>query len=106
SVLENNGKAVTDAQIWVSIQNKDFSRPFRYFLWMTTHEAYKIGNYWTRINWETQRAECPTCNAPETMEHVLTICQCAGQNEVWNLCEEILTKAGIKWERPSIGNII
>ncbi|KAJ3998742.1 ribonuclease H-like protein [Lentinula boryana] len=106
AVLENSGKAVTDAQIWVSIRNKDFSRPFRYFLWMTIHEAYKIGNYWNRINWETQRAECQTCNTPETMEHVLTKCQSAGQNEVWNLCGEILTKAGITWESPSIGNIM
>ncbi|KAJ3715748.1 hypothetical protein C8R42DRAFT_583287 [Lentinula raphanica] len=106
AALDGSGKVVTDARIWLSMRSKDFSRPFRYFLWMTAHEAYKIGDYWTRINWETQRGECQTCNTTESMEHILTKCRCAGQDEVWKLCGEIFTRADITWERPSIGDIL
>ncbi|KAJ3738305.1 hypothetical protein EV360DRAFT_58207 [Lentinula raphanica] len=106
AILDKGGKAATDPRIWLSMRNKDFSRPFRYFLWMTMHDAYKVGEYWTRINWEVERGMCQTCNTMESMEHILTKCQCSGQNEVWELCGELLTRAGITWERPSVGDIL
>lgn len=37
-------------RIWRSIRCKDFSRPVRYFLWMTFHGGYKVGDYWTRMD--------------------------------------------------------
>ncbi|KAJ3818263.1 ribonuclease H-like protein [Lentinula raphanica] len=106
AALESNGKAVTDLRVWSSMRSKEFSRPFQYFLWMTAHDAYKVGEYWTRINWEVEWGECQTCNTVETMEHILTTCQCNGQNEVWDLCRDLLTRAGMTWEHPSIGDIL
>ena len=62
-------------QIWKAIRYKDFSRNVRYFLWMTAHDAYRIGKYWLKENFREEiqnRCECPYCGIPETMDHILT----------------------------------
>jgi len=39
------GKRPTTKKIWTKIRNKDLLRQAKYFLWMTIHNAYMVGNH-------------------------------------------------------------
>ncbi|KAJ3979615.1 hypothetical protein F5890DRAFT_1635284 [Lentinula detonsa] len=73
---------------------------------MVAHEGYKIGNYWQNITNFKNRANCHPCGVPESMDHILTECQCPGQQQVWELTKEICIKKGIEWNEPSLGMIL
>ncbi|KAJ3982360.1 hypothetical protein F5890DRAFT_1415895 [Lentinula detonsa] len=73
---------------------------------MVAHEGYKIGDYWQHITNFEHRANCHPCGVTESMDHVLTECQCPGQQQIWELTEEICTKKGLKWNPPSLGLIL
>ena len=103
------GKMPSEDQIWKAIQHKDFSRNTQYFLWMTTHDAYRVGKYWLKENFQEEiqnRCECPHCRVPETMDHILTWCETPGQKIIWELAEEIWTRKNLEWCQPWLGNII
>lgn len=102
-------EAPNEVQIWSAAKHKDFSRQTRYFLWMSIHDAYKIGGYWTTIigGEYTERGLCSHCNdETEDMAHILTKCQTPGQAEIWDLAEELWTKKGYEWRQPWIGDIL
>ncbi|KAK0201952.1 hypothetical protein DFS33DRAFT_1462420 [Desarmillaria ectypa] len=84
--------------IWKSIRHKDIDRNTRYLLWMTMHEAYRIGAKW--LNFAPQyhdRAYCVHCNGClESMKHILTKCSSPGQKG----------RRGIPWNPPTISNIL
>ncbi len=42
----------------------------------------------------------------ENMEHIMTLCNSPGQNEVWELTKTILEKRGITWSPPSMAMIL
>ncbi|KAF8234341.1 hypothetical protein L208DRAFT_1550049 [Tricholoma matsutake] len=108
-VEDVTGKMPSEDQIWKAIQHKDFSRNARYFLWMTAHDAYRVGKYWLKEIFckEIQnRCECQHCGVPETMDHILTQCETPGQEIIWGLAEQIWTKKKLEWHQPWLGNII
>ena len=79
---EVSGKRPSKDRIWMAIWHKDFSRYARYFLWMATHDAYQISNYWLKENFREEiqnRSECVHCCVSETMNHILTQCITPGQ---------------------------
>ena len=41
----------TDVSFWRAIQNQDFSHQSRYWLWMSTHDAYMTGSQWLCPNY-------------------------------------------------------
>ncbi|KAE9383061.1 hypothetical protein BT96DRAFT_961108 [Gymnopus androsaceus JB14] len=86
---EINGTEPSDKLIWKSIRHKDFSRPFRYFLWMTIHNGYKVGDYWRNILAMEHCAECHHCRCDESMEHILLECKAPGQAKIWELTEDL-----------------
>ncbi|KAJ3757153.1 RNase H-domain-containing protein [Lentinula raphanica] len=92
--------------LWKSLRHKDFSRKFRYFIWMVAHEGYKIGDYWQHITNFEHRANCHPCGVTESMDHILTECQCPGQQLIWELTREICTRKGLEWNEPSLGLIL
>ena len=100
------GRKPTDPTIWKSIASKDFPTRIRAFLWRTMHGAYKIGNYWRHIPQCGQRADCHTCDVPESMEHILTECRETGQEYIWRATEELWKKKHPKWVKPSLGTIL
>ncbi|KAJ3966699.1 hypothetical protein EV361DRAFT_933969, partial [Lentinula raphanica] len=79
-----SGKTPTAKRIWCSLRHKDFSRQFRYFLWMTIHNGYMIGRFWDRTE-EPWKGTCAFCGVEETMEHILTECRGPGMEEIWSL---------------------
>ncbi|KDQ32355.1 hypothetical protein PLEOSDRAFT_1034309 [Pleurotus ostreatus PC15] len=106
---DSTGAAPSEGQIWRTLKSKDFSRQIRFFLWMSIHDAYKIGKYWTdTIGGDyTERGLCKHCNnVTEDMAHILTQCSTPGQSEIWKLAENLWTKKGYVWRQPWIGDIL
>ncbi|KAE9392449.1 hypothetical protein BT96DRAFT_1057036 [Gymnopus androsaceus JB14] len=82
---------------WCVKEINDFSRPFRYFLWMTIYNGYKVGDYWRNIPTMEHCAECHHCRCDESMEHILLECEAHGQAKIWELTE---------WIAPDFGTIL
>ncbi|KAK0476122.1 hypothetical protein IW261DRAFT_1339830, partial [Armillaria novae-zelandiae] len=105
---ESFGTRPTEAQLWKSIRHRDIDRSTRYFLWMTMHDAYRIGGKW--LNFAPQyhdRAYCTHCNNDiESMEHILVKCSSPGQKEVWDLTKSLLEWRNITWHTPKMSNIL
>lgn len=68
------GTKPTKERVWTATRHKDLTRKTRDFLWKSTQNAYKVGNYWTRIEGYQERGVCPLCLEVEDMAHVLTKC--------------------------------
>ncbi|KAJ3838212.1 ribonuclease H-like protein [Lentinula raphanica] len=100
-----SGKTPTAKRIWCSLRHKDFSRQFRYFLWMTIHNGYMIGRFWDRTE-EPWKGTCAFCGVEETMEHILTECRGPGMEEIWSLCEDLWRNKKTEWIRPSFNEIM
>ncbi|KAJ3726729.1 hypothetical protein C8R42DRAFT_573728, partial [Lentinula raphanica] len=105
-VKEIMGLEPSSKILWKSLRHKDFSRKFRYFIWMVAHEGYKIGDYWQNITNFEHQANCHPCGVTESMDHILTECQCPGQQQIWELTKEICVKKGLEWNEPSLGLIL
>ncbi|KAF5375493.1 hypothetical protein D9615_009178 [Tricholomella constricta] len=107
NVGDEFGKRPTSEAIWKSTRHKDLSRQQRYFLWMAIHDAYMIGTHWQRETFNAEykeRAICPHDGATETMEHIITKCECAGQEIIWNEMGKVWGLVQDNdWSRPSIG---
>lgn len=100
------GKIPSEEALWRLIRHKDIGKKIQYFLWMTTHEAYKVGTYWDHIPDFERRGICNTCRTTESMEHILLECSCSGQKEVWEMAKKLWEKQKTKWVTPSLGTIL
>ncbi|KAE9398231.1 hypothetical protein BT96DRAFT_822334 [Gymnopus androsaceus JB14] len=103
---EINGTKSLDKLIWKSIRHKDFSRPFRYFLWMTIHNGYKVGDYWRNIPTMEHHTECHHCKCDESMEHILLECEAHGQAKIWELAKDLWNVKKTEWIAPDFGTIL
>lgn len=72
------------------------------------HNAHCCGEYGLKIPGYEQHAQCRICDANESMEHILTDCRASGQNRVWELAHELLTKKGLTQlpTNPTFGQIL
>jgi hypothetical protein len=66
----------TTKEIWRVCQHKDFSRSIRFFMWMIIHGGYKVGKHWEHIPGHEEKGVCMNCEVTETMQHILTQCDC------------------------------
>ncbi|KAH8074950.1 hypothetical protein BXZ70DRAFT_902758 [Cristinia sonorae] len=99
----------TSNRIWLSLKSKDFSREARYFLWMTTHDAYMVGSKWLRENFSDdlrERSKCKYCDREDSMEYILTECNAPGQQIVWNMARDLWEHKNPEWPSPSLGVIL
>ncbi|KAJ7616193.1 hypothetical protein DFH06DRAFT_1013144 [Mycena polygramma] len=98
----------TEARIWKSLQHRDFSREVRQFMWKTMHDAFMVGNKWDRGKKPEfqERSECIHCKEIESMEHIICECSSPGQAEIWALAEKLWSGKGLKWIKPTYGNIL
>ena len=78
--------------MWKSFKHRDLTKKTREFLWKSTHDAFKIGNFWSRIETLEHRGVCPHCEVEESMEHILTECTAPGREQVWALANELWNK--------------
>lgn len=97
----------TPEHVWKSIWDPDIPRSIRGFLWKCMHNAYKIGEYWSRIPNYDQRSKCALCGEEETMEHILVDCDASQASKIiWNLARQLWLKREKKWPKITIGTIL
>ncbi|KAK0464007.1 hypothetical protein IW261DRAFT_1347495, partial [Armillaria novae-zelandiae] len=100
------GKQPTDKLMWSGLCHKDLSTSTRQFLWMTMHNAYKIGSWWEDKPGYEQRSRCAKCNVTESMEHILFECEEPGQRQVWKLTQKLWAKKESELPDPSFANLL
>ncbi|KAK0468843.1 hypothetical protein IW261DRAFT_1345740 [Armillaria novae-zelandiae] len=102
------GKKTSEPALWKSLRHRDIDRSTRYFLWMTMHDAYRIGGKWLHFDPQYhERAYCSHCNnSLESMDHILLRCSSPGQREIWELTKKLLEMRGIPWHQPEMSNIL
>ncbi|KAJ6587581.1 hypothetical protein DFH09DRAFT_909629 [Mycena vulgaris] len=84
---ETFGYQPTDGTIWTSIRSNNIHRLTRNFLWKSTHNIYHVCSFWDHIpNFEIF-GKCSTCQAIESLEHIMLECDAPGQRQVWRLTE-------------------
>ncbi|KAJ7024095.1 hypothetical protein C8F04DRAFT_969440, partial [Mycena alexandri] len=107
AVADDDDGVPPPSTIWKSTRHKDLSRSVRFFLWMLIHDGYKVGKHWDKIEGHEEKAECRICGIQESMEHILTRCDVAGQTEVWELASELWKlKTGGELPKPTTGQIM
>ena len=82
----------TTEQVWLATRHRDLTRKTRDFLWKSTQNAYKIGDYWLPIEGYEQRGTCPICDVQEDMEHILTACKARAREVIWDLANNLWRK--------------
>jgi hypothetical protein len=73
-------------------QGRHFTKKTRDFLWKSTQNAYKIGEYWNPIEGYEDRGICLLCNEQEDMEHILTKCTSPARTTAWALANALWKK--------------
>jgi ribonuclease HI len=92
SAQETYGSNPTPEKIWLATKQRDLTRRARDFLWKSTQNAYKIGNFWLPIANYEERGTCPLCDELEDMEHILVKCKATNRATAWNLANELWEK--------------
>ncbi|KAJ3820892.1 hypothetical protein F5878DRAFT_650629 [Lentinula raphanica] len=105
-INETQGIEPSNRLFWKSLRHKDFSRKYRYFIWMTAHNGYKTGDYWTNITNFEHRANCVFCGETESMEHILTECEKSNHKLIWSLTEALWQGKTMEWINPCFGTIL
>lgn len=49
AIKDLNGTFPTDKSIWGALRDRTITKESRAFLWKATHNAYKVGEYWSKI---------------------------------------------------------
>ncbi|KAH9832069.1 uncharacterized protein C8Q71DRAFT_714717 [Rhodofomes roseus] len=97
---------VTEEEVWTSLRAREIRKPVADFLWKCIHNAHRCGAFWENIPNYEERATCTHCGNPETMEHIMTLCQAPGRDVVWDLAGSIWRKKQAEWTRPSYDEIM
>ncbi|KAI9058072.1 ribonuclease H-like protein [Trametes sanguinea] len=106
AALEDDWKMhVSPAKIWKGLMDKDVRRKYRMFLWKAIHGVHKIGSYWDNIPGYEHRAMCTTCGVVESMDHILLECSAKCVQLIWDMCADMLRKAGADIPLLRIGSI-
>ncbi|KIM82536.1 hypothetical protein PILCRDRAFT_44237, partial [Piloderma croceum F 1598] len=97
AVRRNFGPMHNDKEIWLTIKNKDFNKPFRTFLWKALHKNLKISSYWLHIDNYEHRSTCHKCEVLEDLDHIILECDLAGREIVWNTTKNLWLKKHDTW---------
>ncbi|KAJ7055455.1 hypothetical protein C8F01DRAFT_994277, partial [Mycena amicta] len=105
-ILCDFDRAVSPETIWLTARSKDMSYRARAFLWRHLHDSFRLGRQWDDIpNWE-HCGRCPTCDAEESIQHILLECKEPGQAEIWTEAEEVWARTGQTWPVTTVGAIL
>lgn len=107
TVQEFNSIPPTLQQVWNSIWDSDLPKAIRGFLWKCMHNAYKIGEHWSKMPNFSHRSHCTLCGEEEIMEYILISCELSSERKIiWNLAEQLWCKWEDTWPSISIGTIL
>jgi hypothetical protein len=70
------------------------------------HDTHMIGKYWTNIPGYKDREKCMTCNATESMTHILTQYRTWANQIVWPLAQGLWPHCNIPWPEINLGMIL
>ena len=97
---------LTEAKLWHSLRHRDIRVQIHTFLWKVMHNAFRCGDFWSRIPGFENRALCTFCGTTDSIDHILTECRAPGQREVWSLAAQAWTMKDLPWEHPSLPLIL
>ena len=107
AVHRNFGPMYNNKEIWLTIRNKEFNKPFCTFLWKALHKNHKIGSYWLHIENYEHRGICRNCEVLDDLEHIILECDVAGRETVWNITKNLWLKKHDTWpELKNIGDVL
>ena len=89
AVKEIAGETPTDEAIWRSMRHKDVTKKVRDFLWKHAHGTYRLGSFWNHIPGCEDRATCPLCDKPDTLEHIMTECDSMERKVIWEQANKL-----------------
>ncbi|KAI0357399.1 ribonuclease H-like protein [Trametes cingulata] len=95
AVKDATGRELGPTDLWMGLRKDPVQRKVRDFLWKALHEAYKVGSFWSRIPTMSDRGVCRTCDATESMDHILVHCDAPGRQLIWGLARGLLAKRRI-----------
>jgi ribonuclease HI len=101
-----SGQHEKEETIWNSTHKKSIRPKIGQFLYHAIHNTQKIGNYWTHINSMEERANCPTCNVEESMNHILTECPHPTRQQIWTLAKEVWPYSDQTWPPITLGTTL
>ncbi|KZV86971.1 hypothetical protein EXIGLDRAFT_579460, partial [Exidia glandulosa HHB12029] len=98
----------TDEEIWDSMKHQDLPRKIRDFLWLSTHDGQRTGNYFLRMASDQWKAcaDCRICDVPDTLEHVLLVCDDPTRTQVWDLARQTWQRTRDDWPTIAHGTIL
>ena len=99
-------KLETNKTIWRGLQKLTIRVKVRQFLYKAMHETQKIGHFWTHIPGYEERQNCATCNAPESMSHILIHCRARPTYTIWKLTKDHWPQENPRWPEISLGIIL
>lgn len=105
-VLTTAKTALSTQTIWASIRHTDVTRKISDFLWNGIHGTQKLGSFWTEIPGYEDRAKCPRCEVPETLEHILMDCERRPRKTIWMLTEKLWCQKYPRWPEMKYGTIL
>ena len=88
----------TTGAIWQATRHKDLTKKTRDFLWKSTQNAHKIGDFWFPISGLQQRGVCPICDEQEDLDHILTKCLSKARSAAWKAANDL-------WKKKSRTNL-
>jgi ribonuclease HI len=107
AIHQNFGPVHNDREIWLTIKNKDFNKPFRTFLWKALHKNHKVGSYWLHIDNFEHRSMCRNCETMEDLEHIILECNIPGRKTVWDITKNLWLKKHNTWpELKNVGDVL
>lgn len=106
NAINRIGWTPDDNQIWLSLKNKDISKNIQAYLWNAIHGTQRCGHFWLKIPEYDHRAYCHSCNAIETMDHILTECSNTGQDIIWKRVGELMRGKNLNWNPPNLGTLL
>ena len=105
----------THRGIQIRIQKKKKKKRKRYgpprnrvrqFLFKVMHQPHMIENVWSGIQGYETRAICETCNAIESMEHILLECRSVATRTIWKKAKGTWPHGRQAWPDISISTIL
>src|ERR1700679_106567 len=100
------GAQETNETIWKSLRKNVLRTRVKQFLYKTMHQAYMIGAIWRHIPGYEHRHLCITCNAEDSMQHILTECNALTRRKVWKLAQRTWPHAPEFWPNINLGTIL
>ncbi|KAJ7772665.1 hypothetical protein DFH07DRAFT_733919 [Mycena maculata] len=96
----------TDSAIWISLRSNNISRQSCNFLWKSLHDIYRVRFFWDHMPNLEHLVQCPTCEVPESLEHIMLECDAPGQHQVWLLTERFWRLRYPRWPKLNWGLLL